>query len=52
MFKCFKNQSDTYHDTKTHYLVEKDSMLLQDQVDVIDTIAGDMWIALKKRGAL
>jgi hypothetical protein len=52
MFKCFKNQSDTYHDTQTHYLMEKDSLLLQDQAGVMDTVAGDMWTALKKRGAL
>ena len=52
MFKCFKNQSDTYHDTRTHYLMEQDSLLLQDQAGVTDIATGDMWIALKKRGAL
>jgi hypothetical protein len=52
MFKCFKNQSDTYHDTRTHYLMEQDSLLRQDQVGVMDTTIGGMWNALKKRGAL
>jgi hypothetical protein len=52
MFKCFKNQSDTYHDTQTHYLMEQDSPLLQDQAGVMDTVVGDKWTALKKRGAL
>jgi hypothetical protein len=52
MFKCFKNQSDTYHDTQTHYLMEQDSLLLQDQAGVMDTVVGDTWTALKKRGAL
>ena len=52
MFKCFKNQSDTYYNTQTHYLMEKDSLLLQDQTGVMDTIAGDTWTVLKKRGAL
>jgi hypothetical protein len=52
LFKCFKNQSDTYHDTQTHYLMEKDSSLLQDQVGGMDIVVGDKWIALMKRGAL
>jgi hypothetical protein len=52
MFKCFKNQSDTYHDTRTHYLMEQDSLLLQDHAGGMDTVVGDKWVALKKRGAL
>ena len=52
MFKCFKNQSDTYHDTRTHYLMEQDSLLLQDQDGVMDIVVGDTWIALNKRLAL
>ena len=52
MFKCFKNQSDTCHDTRTHYLMEQDSLLHQDQAGVMDTTVGDMWTAPKKRGAL
>jgi hypothetical protein len=38
----------TYHDTQTHYLMEKDSLLLQDQVEVMDAAAGDKVEALKK----
>jgi hypothetical protein len=49
IFKCFKIQGDTYHDT---HLMEQDSLLLQDQAGVMDTVVGDKWIALKKRGAL
>jgi hypothetical protein len=49
MFKCFKNQSDTYHDTRTHYLMEQDSLLLQDQAGVMDIAVGDMWTE-EKRG--
>jgi hypothetical protein len=53
MFKRFKNQSDTYHDTQTHYLMEEDSLLLQDEVGVMDAAAGDMWTSLEeKRGPL
>jgi hypothetical protein len=53
MFKCFKNQSDTYHDTQTHYLMEQDPLPLQDQASVMDVVAGDMWTVLEeKRGPL
>jgi hypothetical protein len=52
MFKCFKYQSDTYHDTWTHYLMEQDPLPLQDQAGVMDVVVGDMWTVLKKRGAL
>jgi hypothetical protein len=52
MFKCFKNWSDTYHDTQTYYLLEKDSLPFQDQAGVMNTVVGDMWTAMKKRGAL
>jgi hypothetical protein len=52
MFKCFKNQSDTYHDTQTYYLMEQDSFPFQDQAGVMNIVVGDMWTALKKRGAL
>jgi hypothetical protein len=50
MFKCFKNQSDTYHDTQTHDLMEQDTLLLQDQAGVMDIVDDDTWIILKKRG--
>jgi hypothetical protein len=53
IFKCFENQSDTYHDTQTHYLMEQDPLLLQDQTDGMDAAAAaaDRWDALKKRWA-
>jgi hypothetical protein len=49
IFKSFENQSDTYHDTQTHYLMEQDPFLLQDQVDVMDVAAADKVEALKKK---
>jgi hypothetical protein len=52
MFVCFNNQSDTYHDTQTHYLMEKDLLILQDNDGGMDTDVVDRWVALKKRGAL
>jgi hypothetical protein len=51
-FKCFENQSDTYHDTQTHYLMEQDPLLLQNQADGMDVVVADRWEALKKRWAL
>ena len=50
IFKCFENQSDTYHDTQTHYLMEQDSLLLQNQADGMDAAAADRMKALKKKG--
>jgi hypothetical protein len=41
IFKGFEDQSDTYHDTQTHYLMEQDSFLLQDQVKVKDVVVAD-----------
>jgi hypothetical protein len=49
IFKCFENQSDTYHDTRTHYLMEQDPFLLQDQADVMDVVVADKVEALKKK---
>ena len=49
IFKCFENQSDTYHDTRTHYLVEKYPVLLKDQDDGMDVAASDKMEALKKK---
>jgi hypothetical protein len=49
---CFKYWSDTYHDTRTHYLMEQDPLPLQDQAGVMNTNVGDMWTAVKKIGAL
>jgi hypothetical protein len=33
IFKGFDDQSDTYHDTQTHYLMEQEPSLTQDQAD-------------------
>jgi hypothetical protein len=49
IFKGFEDQSDTYHDTQTHYLMEQDPLLLQDQAEVMDAAAADKVEALKKR---
>jgi hypothetical protein len=35
IFKGFEDQSDTYHDTQTHYLMGKDPFLLQDKAEVM-----------------
>jgi hypothetical protein len=50
IFKCFENQSDTYHDTQTHYLMEQDPLLLQNQDDGMDVVATHRMEALKKDG--
>jgi hypothetical protein len=52
IFNFFENQSDTYHDTQTHYLMEKDPLLLKDQVDGMDVVAADKVEALKKKHGL
>jgi hypothetical protein len=49
IFKGFEDQSDTYHDTRTHYLMEQDPSLLQDQAEVMDVAAADKVEALKGR---
>jgi hypothetical protein len=49
IFKGFEDQSDTYHDTQTHYLMEQDPSLLQDQAEVMDVVAADKVEALKGR---
>jgi hypothetical protein len=49
IFKCFENQSDTYHDTWTHYLMEQDPLLLKDQGDGVDVVVADKVEALKKK---
>jgi hypothetical protein len=33
IFKGFEDQSDTYHDAQTHYLMEQEPSLTQDQDD-------------------
>jgi hypothetical protein len=41
IFKSFEDQSDTYHGTQTHYLMEKNPFLLQDQAEVTNVVAAD-----------
>jgi hypothetical protein len=52
IFKCFENKSDTYNDTRTHYLMEQDPLLLQNQADGMDVVVVDRWEVLKKIWAL
>jgi hypothetical protein len=47
IFKGFEDQSDTYHDTQTRYLMEQDLSLPQNQVEVMDASAADKVEALK-----
>jgi len=49
IFKCFENQSDTHHDTWTHYLMEQDPLLLKDQADGMDVVVVDKVEALKRK---
>jgi hypothetical protein len=48
--KVFEDQSDTYHDIRTHYLMEKEPSLMQDKPKVMDAAAAaDKVEALKGR---
>jgi hypothetical protein len=38
IFKGFEDQSDTYHDTRTHYLMEQEPSLIQEQADGVPTM--------------
>jgi hypothetical protein len=49
IFKGSEHQSDTYHDTRTHYLMEQDPSLLQDESEVMDAAAADKVEVLKGR---
>jgi hypothetical protein len=49
IFKGFEDESDTYHDTRTHYLMEQDPSLLQDQAEVMDAAAVDKVETLEGR---
>jgi hypothetical protein len=49
IFKGFEDQSNTYHDTRTHYLMEQDPSLLQEQAEVMDVVAADKVEALEGR---
>ena len=48
-FKGFEDQSDTYHDTQTHYSMEQDPSLLHDQVEVMDAAAANKVEVLEGR---
>jgi hypothetical protein len=47
IFKGFEDHSDAYHDTQTHYLMDRDPSLLQDQAEVMDVVVADKVEALK-----
>jgi hypothetical protein len=47
IFKGFEDQSDTYHDTRTHYFMEQDPFLLQDKANVMDVVGADKVEALR-----
>ena len=49
IFKGFEDQSDTYHDTRTHYLMEQDPFLLEHQAEVMDVVVADKVEALKEK---
>jgi hypothetical protein len=49
IFKGFEDQSDTYHDTPTHYLMEQEPSMIQDQAKVMDVATADKVEALKGR---
>ena len=49
IFKGFEDQSDTYHDTRTHYLMEQEPSPIQDQAEVMYAAAADKVEALKGR---
>jgi hypothetical protein len=52
IFKCIENQSDTYHDTQTHYLMDQDPLLLQNQADGMDVAAAEIRYTEEKMGPL
>ena len=47
IFKGFEDQSDTYHDTQTHYLMGQEPSPIQDQAEVMDVVAVDKVEVLK-----
>jgi hypothetical protein len=50
IFKCFETQSDTYHDTWTHYLMEQDPLLLQNQANGMDVVVAEIGRTKEKMG--
>jgi hypothetical protein len=49
IFKGFEDQSDIYHDTQTHYLMEKEPSPIQYQAKVMDVATADKVEALEGR---
>jgi hypothetical protein len=49
IFKDFEDQNDTYHDTRTHYLMEQEPSPIQNQDKVMDVVVADKVKALKGR---
>ena len=47
--KVLTIKSDTYHDTQTHYLMEQEPSLIQNQAEVMDVVVVDKVEALKER---
>jgi hypothetical protein len=49
IFKGFEDQSDTYHDTRTHYLMEQEPSPILDQAEVMDVTVADKVEVLKRK---
>jgi hypothetical protein len=49
ILKCFENQSDTYHDTQTHYFMEQDPLLMKNQTDGMDVVVAEKVEVLNKK---
>jgi hypothetical protein len=49
MFKLLEKLLHLSHDTWTHYIMEQDLLLLQDQGDGMDVVVADRMEALKKK---
>jgi hypothetical protein len=49
IFKGFDDQSDTYHDTWTNYLMEQEPSLTQTKPMVMDVAAADKIKVLEER---
>jgi hypothetical protein len=49
IFKGFEDHSDTYHDTQTHYLMEKEPFLIHDQAEVMDVVVAEKVEVMKGR---
>jgi hypothetical protein len=49
IFKGFEDQSDTYHDTRTHYLMKQEPSQIHDQSEVLDVVVANKVEVLKGR---